>query len=86
VLLKPDKNSKPEWFEIQFEKLSFYCFSCGIMGHTVLDCPSPSLRNPLGKLPYDIRLRATEERRKKIQSFGQAAEESYGSYSGTRRT
>jgi len=67
VMLKPDKNSKPEWFEIQFEKLPFYCFSCGILGHTELDCPTPAPRNALGKLPYDLRLRAPEERRK-IQS------------------
>jgi len=67
VMLKPDKNSKLEWFEIQFEKLPFYCLSCGIMGHTELDCPTAAPRNALGKLPYDLRLRAPEERRK-IQS------------------
>ena len=84
VMLKPDKNSKPEWFEIQFEKLPFYCFSCGIMGHTELDCPTPAPRNALGKLPYDLRLRAPKERRRKFQSFGQAAEESFGSASSRR--
>jgi hypothetical protein len=24
VMLKPDKTAKPEWFQIQFEKLSFF--------------------------------------------------------------
>jgi hypothetical protein len=84
VMLKPDKNSKPEWFEIQFEKLPFYCFPCGIMGHTEIECPSPSPRNALGKLPYDLRLRAPEEKRR-FQSFGQAADESFGSSTGSKR-
>jgi hypothetical protein len=85
VMLKPNKTAKPEWFEIQFEKLPFYCFSCGIMGHTKIECPTQAPRNGLGKLPYDVRLRAPEERKKKMLSFGQAAEESFGSYMGTRR-
>jgi hypothetical protein len=85
VMLKPNKTAKPEWFEIQFKKLPFYCFSCGIMGHTEIECPTPAPRNGLGKLPYDVRLRAPEERKKKMLSFGQAAEESFGSSMGTRR-
>lgn len=48
------------------------------MGHSELDCEEPAARNALGKLPYDIKLRAPEERRKKIQSFSAAAE-SFGS-------
>jgi hypothetical protein len=86
VMLKLDKTSKPEWFEIQFEKLPFYCFSCGIMGHTEIECPTPAPRNALGKHPYNVLLWAPEERKKKMLSFGQAAEESFRSSMGTRRT
>lgn len=39
-----------------------------------------------GSCPDDLRLRAPEEKRKKFQSFGQAAEESFGSSAGTRRS
>jgi len=35
----------------------------------------------LGKLPYEVKLRAPEEKRRKPLSFGQAAAESYGSSS-----
>lgn len=77
IMLKPDKNSKPEWFDMQYEKLPFYCFSCGIMGHTELGCCAPAMRNKLGKLPYDMKLRAPEEKRKRQQGFAQAAAESF---------
>jgi hypothetical protein len=79
VLLKTDKNKPPEWFDIQFEKLPYYCFSCGLIGHSELECSSPNPRNAMGKLPYDVRLRAPEEGRKRLQSFAQAAVESFGS-------
>lgn len=41
------------------------------------------LHNDSGKLPYDIRLRAPEVRKKKPQSFHEAAAESFGSGSST---
>jgi hypothetical protein len=79
VLLKTRKEGNPEWFEIQYEKLPFYCLSCGIMGHSELECDKPVIRNDGGKLPYDIKLRAPEIKKKKIHSFMEAAAESYGS-------
>jgi hypothetical protein len=78
VLLQAKKDAAPEWFDIQFEKLPFYCKSCGLMGHMHLECPTPSPKNALGKLPYDLKLRAPEEKRKKPQSFGAAAAETFG--------
>ncbi|CAN6173031.1 unnamed protein product [Urochloa humidicola] len=87
VLLKTDRNKPPEWYDLQYEKLPFFCYSCGLMGHTGLECPTPAPRNALGKLPYDLKLRAPDDRKKKLQSFGQAAAESFGSSSmGGRRT
>ncbi|XP_039815268.1 uncharacterized protein LOC120678182 [Panicum virgatum] len=81
VMLKTDRKANPDWFDIQFEKLPFFCFSCGVMGHLTLECPNPAPRNALGKLPYEVKLRAPEEKRRKPLSFGQAAAESYGSSS-----
>jgi hypothetical protein len=81
VLLKMSKNGDPEWFNAQYEKSPFICFSCGIMGHSEIECANPAPRNEKGKLPYDreIPLRAPDERRKKFQSFMDDAAESYGS-------
>lgn len=83
VVLKTRKDAEAEWFDIQYEKLPFYCLACGIMGHSELDCDKPVVRNAAGKLPYDIRLRAPEVKKKKSQSFTAAAAESFGSGSST---
>jgi len=80
VLSKTKKDADPVWFDLQYEKMSFYCLSCGIMGHSELECGKPVVRNASGKLPYNIKLRAPEVRKKKkTQSFHEAAAESYGS-------
>lgn len=79
------RDGDPEWFDAQYEKLPFFCFSCGILGHGGIECEKPAMRNDQGKLPYerDIPLRAPEDRRKKMQSFVDAATESYGSGSSS---
>ncbi|CAN6208045.1 unnamed protein product [Urochloa humidicola] len=86
VLLKTDRAKPPEWYDIQYEKLPFYCYSCGLMGHTDLICPNPAPRKADGKLPYDVKLRAPEEKRRKLQSFGAAAADSFGKSYGSGRS
>ena len=44
-----------------------------------LDCDKPVVRNASGRLPYDIKLRAQEVKKKKAESFSEAAAESFGS-------
>jgi hypothetical protein len=58
-------EENPEWFDIQYEKLPFFCLACGIMGHSKLECDKQIAHDTLGKLPYDIRLRAPDVRKKK---------------------
>lgn len=70
-----------EFYDLQYEKLPFFCFSCGIMGHSELECPNPSERDAEGKWEYDNKIRAPEERKRRIQSFAQAAAAS--DWSGT---
>jgi hypothetical protein len=81
VMLRMVKDGEPEWFDAQYEKLPFLCFSCGLLGHGGMGCVKPALRNDQGKLPYerDPPLRAPEDRRKKLQGFVEAAAESFGS-------
>lgn len=66
VLLRMSKAEEPKWFEAQYEKLPFYCFSCGLLGHSEIKCPHPAACNEQGKLPYDVQLRAPEEKRRKV--------------------
>jgi hypothetical protein len=64
VMLKAEKSGKPDWYDAQYQKLPFFCFSCGVMGHTKIDCSMPVPRNVLGKLPYDIKLCAPTTKRR----------------------
>lgn len=64
VLLRINKSEEPRWFPAQYKKLPFYCFGCGVIGHSEIECLHPVPCNEDGKLPYDVQLRATEERRR----------------------
>jgi Flp pilus assembly pilin Flp len=86
VLLKTKRDSAAEWFDIQYEKLPYYCSSCGVMGHSHLECGIPLVRNADGKLPYEGKLRVPDPRRKKLQSFSEAAYEAFGSVSASAPT
>lgn len=79
VLLRMSKMEEPKWFGVQYEKLPFYCFACGVLGHSELECHQQVARDDKGKLPYDVQLRAPEERRRRLQSFAGAAADSFGS-------
>jgi hypothetical protein len=79
VLLRMSKSEEPKWFQAQYEKLPYYCFACGVIGHSELECQHPVARDEQGKLPYDVQLRAPEDRRRRLQSFAGAAAESFGS-------
>jgi hypothetical protein len=81
VLLKTDRENPPEWYDLQYEKLPFFCHSCGVLDHGDLACAMPAPRNELGKLPYDVALRVSEDKKKKIQSLAHAAAETFGNAS-----
>jgi hypothetical protein len=79
VLLQMSKSEELQWFHVQYERLPYYFFACGTIGHFELECPTPVSRDEHGKLPYDAQLRAPEERKRRPQSFAGAAVESWGS-------
>lgn len=78
VLLRMNKTDEPRWFQAQYQRLPYYCFACGMIGHSEVDCLHPVHRDADGKVPYDVQLRAPEEKRRRLQSFAGAAAESFG--------
>jgi len=61
-------RQRKEWYDVVYERLPFFCFSCGIIGHSEINCPKPAPRDEKGCLPYSEKLRAPEEKRLKNQS------------------
>jgi hypothetical protein len=60
---------------VRYKKLPSYCYSCGRIGHSSVECPSPVERDENGMLPYSVDLRALDEKNKKVfdETRGQSA-------------
>uniref|UniRef100_A0A8I6X8A5 CCHC-type domain-containing protein n=1 Tax=Hordeum vulgare subsp. vulgare TaxID=112509 RepID=A0A8I6X8A5_HORVV len=42
-------------YEVQYEHLPMYCFSCGLLGHSAKGCANPADRDENGDLPYSAK-------------------------------
>lgn len=73
------KNKEYEIYEVKFERLPLYCFSCGIIGHSSIECPTPGERDAEGKLPYNADKMCVKEETKKsfyVSKSGQSSQSS----------
>jgi hypothetical protein len=52
VTVFSQRRNLMDWFEVQYEQLPLYCFSCGFVGHSSTECKNPGDRDINGKLPY----------------------------------
>lgn len=69
VTVFSSRDKSLEWFEVKYERLPLYCFSCGMLGHSFLVCSTPAERDEDGELPYVAkRLCVMEEQPKKTTS------------------
>jgi hypothetical protein len=59
------KRQTQEWYDVRYEKLPNYCYSCGIIGPSSLVCPMPTERDEAGLLPYGKDLCAPDDNKKK---------------------
>jgi hypothetical protein len=46
-----ERRKFEEFYELQYENLPYFCFSCGKLGHSDIFCPMPASRDEDGRLP-----------------------------------
>lgn len=66
IALFSSKRKTTEWYEVRYEKVPNYCYSCGIVDHSSIECPTPAERDANGLLPYGKDLRASDDRKKRV--------------------
>jgi hypothetical protein len=80
LLIESAKRQSTDWYEIQYEQVPHFCFSCGCLGHSDSFCPAPGNRDANGNLPFGPELRAGD--RKKASSAENSSRENAFSHNG----
>jgi hypothetical protein len=75
IRIDSTRRQKVDTYEVQYEQIPHFCFSCGRIGHSDLLCPTPGTRDANGDLPYGKSLRVMDERRR--YSEGSTGESSF---------
>jgi hypothetical protein len=79
VTVYSKKHKSFESFEVKFEKLPHYCFSCGIIGHSSMECPTPGERDEEGLLPYNADKLCVKEDKRRYASTSRSGHSSQSS-------
>ena len=61
ILIDSAKRKSTDAYDIQYENIPHFCFSCGRLGHADLFCPTPGTRDVNGELPFGKGLRPPDE-------------------------
>lgn len=79
------KRKKTDWYNVEYEQVPHFCFSCGRLGHSDLLCPNPGKRDENGDLPFKSSLRAPEDR-KRTNSGESSTKEKHEQQNSTRES
>ncbi|KAE8799379.1 hypothetical protein D1007_25319 [Hordeum vulgare] len=64
ILITSAKRKQTDCYDIQYENIPHFCFSCGRLGHSDIFCPTPGTRDENGALPFKPSLRAPVDRKR----------------------
>lgn len=64
ILIDSARRKKVDAYDIQYEQIPYFCFSCGRLGHSELYCPNPGSRDEKGEPPFGSYMRAPEDYKK----------------------
>lgn len=78
VQLESAETKETIFYDIQYENLPYFCFSCGVLGHSDLYCPRPAVRDEFGRLPYSEALRMSNQK----HSWGNAQPRNQNHFTG----
>ncbi|KAM0917104.1 hypothetical protein ACQ4PT_009734 [Festuca glaucescens] len=64
ILIESARRQCTDMYEVQYEQIPHFCFSCGGLGHSDLMCLTPGSRDANDSLPYGKGLRAPDEKKR----------------------
>jgi hypothetical protein len=76
IVIESARRQSMDVYEVQYEQIPHFCFSCGRLGHSDLFCHNPGTRDSNGNLQYGKGLRAPDEKWKTSYSEGSNGEQS----------
>lgn len=76
ILIDSARRKKVDSYDIQYEQIPYFCFSCGRLGHSELYCPTPGTRDANGDLSFGPKLRASDDYKNAASSQGSTKEQS----------
>ncbi|KAM0841704.1 hypothetical protein ACQ4PT_058843 [Festuca glaucescens] len=77
VLIDSTRRKCTDSYDIQYENVPHFCFSCGRFGHGDLVCNTPGTRDNNGALPFGKSLRAPDEHGRSSHGDTSNGEQSY---------
>jgi hypothetical protein len=77
ILINSARRQCVDMYEVQYEQIPHFCFSCGRLGHSDMLCPTPGTRAANGDLSYGKGLRALDDRKRSSYSEGSSSDYGY---------